>query len=215
MPYPSAHLRVAWFGDGWSQQEEWSTGLRIDGTTMPTDAQMTSLDSAFAVLIATSALATSNAVRYLGVKVSPQDADGLYGAGTAKEKIRSTVQVGNSANTGLPQSTVVATLTTATPRGPANEGRMYLPATSNTAGVDGRMLSATAVSINSAVVTFINSVNAIGIGQVSVFSKGTPLSPGGAKRPVTGVRTGRVIDTQRRRRNRITELYVSAAVGNP
>ena len=212
MPFPNPHLRVTWFGDGWSQQEEWSTGLRINGVVMPTDAQMTSLDSAFSALFADAALSTSGAVRYLGCKVAPQDVNGLYGnTGVAKEKIRATPQALPTTATGLPQATVVATLTTATPRGRANEGRMYLPATWKVASADGRISSGDATAIATAVVTFINAVDAVGLGAVSVFSKGNLLTPAGAVRDVKGVRIGRVIDTQRRRRNRIAEMYVLAA----
>lgn len=210
MPFPRPHLKVTFFGDGWSQQEEWSTGLRLDGQTMPTDAQMTSLENAFVALFGNSALVTSQHVRYLGCKVAPQDVSGLYGAdGNAKEKLRTTPLAGTGTG-GLPQATVVATLTTASPRGLANEGRMYLPSTGMLPIADGRVMATTATGVATAVVTFLNAVDAIGIGNVAVFSK----TREGAARDVTGVRVGRVIDTQRRRRNHIPELYVTAAT-NP
>jgi hypothetical protein len=213
MPFPNAHLRVTWFGDGWASQEEWSTGLRINGIAMPSAAQLDSLDAAFAALFSNPNIVTTRAVRYLGVKVAPQDVNGLYGAsGVAKEKLRATPLATTNAG-GLPQATMVATLTTATPRGLANEGRMYLPATTLVPADDGRIVAGIAESYRDAVVTFINAVDAVGLGPVSVFSKGTPKTPGGAVRDVTGVRLGRVVDTQRRRRNRIPEMYVSAATG--
>ncbi len=214
MPFPSAHQRIVWFGDGWTQQEEWSTGLRVNGTVPPTAAQLEALDNAFAPLMNSLNIFVTNSVRYLGVKVAPQDVNGLYGVdGQARERLRETPIIGGGQG-GLPQATIVATLTTATPRGLANEGRMYLPATGRTAGADGRIAEGMANGIRQDIITFIAAVEAVGIGTVSIFSKGTPTQPGGAVRDVTGVRIGRVIDTQRRRRNSIAELYVSGAVGN-
>lgn len=211
MTYPSSHLRVTWFGDAWMQQEEWSTGLRLDGTTLPTTAQMDALDTAFQTLFSSSAAKTSYGARYWGVKVAPQNSEGLYGeTGQAVEKIRPAVHF--TANSGgLPQATLAVTLTTGTLRGLANEGRMYLPATSHLPSDDGRITLAQADALRSVVVDFIVAVNAVGLGPVTVFSKvGT-----GAKRAVNGVRVGRVIDTQRRRRNQISEEYRYAAVPPP
>jgi hypothetical protein len=173
---------------------------------MPTPAQLTSLDNAFASLFSNNGLSVVAAIRYLGVKVSPQNADGLYGGdANAVEKIRAAPLVGPGVG-GLPQATIVASLKTATPRGLANEGRMYLPSSSRMPEVNGRLPSSTAEVIANLVATFISSVNAVGLGDVTVFSK----TREGAARKVTGVRLGRVVDTQRRRRNQITELYVDA-----
>lgn len=214
MPFPNAHLRVSWFGDGWAQQEEWSTGLRLDSTAMPSDAQMQALDAAFGALFTNPNLAITSSVRYLGLKVAPQDVNGRYPADAqSKEFLRATPLQTNGAG-GLPQATLAATLTTATPRGLANEGRMYLPATVIQPAADGRVSTGIAEDYMEAVITFINAVNDVGVGLVTVFSAGTPKTPVGAKREVTGVRVGRVVDTQRRRRNSIAELYVSAGLGN-
>lgn len=210
MPFPRPHLRVTWFGDAWAQQEEWSTGLRLDGTTLPTPSQLEALDTAFAILFSGPGVAPANGVRYLGVKVAPQDVNGKYGAeGQAVEYIRPAPLTANF-GTGLPQATMVATLTTATPRGLANEGRMYLPATVHRAAPDGRVVEGVATDLLSAMQNFLPAVDAVGIGQVTVFS----ATRAGAARDVTGVRIGRVVDTQRRRRNRIAELYVSGSLGN-
>jgi hypothetical protein len=202
---------LAFSGDAWSQQEEWSTGLRIDGVAMPTPAQMTSYDTAFAALFSSSALQTAAQVRYLGVKASPQNVDGKYGAeGLSVERLRPTPLDGGTGG-ALPQATIAATLTTITPRGAANEGRMYLPATAMKPAGDGRITVAEALAIANAVATFLSAVNNAGAGRATVFSKGTPTAPGGAARQILAVRVGRVIDTQRRRRNQIAELYVANA----
>jgi hypothetical protein len=174
---------------------------------MPSAAQLTSLDNAFATLFSGTSLSVLSAVRYLGLKVSPQNVEGQYGGDSvnAVEKLRTTPLVGAGA-AGLPQATIVASLKTAMPRGLANEGRMYLPASARMPDATGRLPVQTAEQIASAVATFVSSVNAVGLGNVTVFSK----TREGAARAVTGVRLGRVVDTQRRRRNQIAELYVDA-----
>lgn len=215
MAFPSPHLRVTWFGDAWNSVEEWSTGLRIDGETMPDATQMTALDTAFNALYVNTALGTSGGTRYLGLKVAPQTEDGLYGDGVnSLEKIRVTPTAGPGL-VGVPQNTIAATLTTALSRGLANEGRMYLPCTNHKAAVDGRITIVQAEAIRAAMITFLDAVNDVGIGRITVYSRGRKeggtYGPGAAH-AVTGVRIGRVIDTQRRRRNHLAEEYVTGVI---
>jgi hypothetical protein len=55
-------------------------------------------------------------------------------------------------------------------------------------------------------VALIGAINGAGAGPVSV---GSSLGAGSLL-PVNGIRLGKVVDTQRRRRNAIAEEYVSA-----
>jgi hypothetical protein len=209
MPFPRAHTRIAWSGIGWNSQEEWSTGLRLDSVAVPTAAQMSSLSAAFVTLYNSAALQTSSGLTYLGLKAAPVTVDGKYPAGASAVEWVHPTGIGTSHPSGLPQATIAVTFTTATKRGLANEGRMFLPATSLTPSSDGRITNAQATSIANAVVSFVNAVDAVGVGSATVFSQVRE----GAARDITGVRVGRVIDTQRRRRNNIAEMYVTAATG--
>lgn len=107
------------------------------------------------------------------------------------------------------QNSVAASLTTDLQRGRGHMGRIYLPTGSQPLGVDvnGQMSTGVAVTIASAVAVLLNSMNNIGGGKVCVFSKIGQLTV-----PVTAVKCGRVVDTQRRRRSSLDDIHV---LGSP
>lgn len=125
------------------------------------------------------------------------------------------------------QNTVAVTLTTALPRGLASKGRIYLPPSMQYVVSGAGIMSALAAQeIGSSIRTLINLINAEAlVGNVQILSKGKGVANWdpvkhkvtythptvGAAQNVTGVRCGRVIDTQRRRRRGLVEQpYVAA-----
>lgn len=112
----------------------------------------------------------------------------------------------NAAGVGMPtQISVVASLGT-TRAGATGKGRIFLPWTGHNLQSDLRLSVADAQSIANAVQLLVTNLNAIALlGTVSV------VSSKGYATPVTSVRVGRVIDTQRSRRNARDESYVTAA----
>lgn len=116
-----------------------------------------------------------------------------------------------------PQIAVAATFLTASDRGLANKGRIFLAGMSGTnLGTDagtGLIASNGNTIIRDAVAAFVTAVNnnpgfdaEFGGLDVHVVSQGNAFLPGVARK-VTGVKVGRVWDTQRRRRNQLDELY--------
>jgi hypothetical protein len=102
---------------------------------------------------------------------------------------------------GLPQGTQAVSLQTALRRGPAHAGRFY-PPTCSPVMIDGRVAAAeTALQAGSAS-QLISDINGSNAGKVVVFSQIGPVT-----NDVTGVRVGRVVDTQRRRRRNLLEDY--------
>nr|CRY96618.1 hypothetical protein [uncultured prokaryote] len=207
MPYPRAHLLVSWLGDAYSQQEEWQVGLRLDGTELPTIEQMEELDEAFATLVSSQGTGLPGGRRYIGLKVAPIGTNGRYPPDeNAVEYLRPSPIPGSTTG-GYPQIALVLSMRTARTRGYASNGRMYLPTAETPSDSSGLITLSTADSaaLNGAV--FIGAVNAVGLGAASVMS----TVGAGLIEPITAVRVGRVIDTQRRRRNQLPESYSAAS----
>jgi hypothetical protein len=113
------------------------------------------------------------------------------------------------------QTALAVTLTTAYSRGPAHAGRFYLPLPAWNLGLDGRLTDVSAASTAASASAFIKNLS-------DMPGVDVPASPGvvvmsrkaggAVTRKVTGVSVGRVLDTQRRRRNKLDEGYKSSTV---
>jgi hypothetical protein len=110
----------------------------------------------------------------------------------------------------VPQSTVVLSLRSGFTLGGGNYGRMYLPHCSFAIpNNDPRASAADAAALATAGAGFLNNVSGILNDSIdatvfpAIMSQTTPPTGKG----VTQVAVGRVVDTQRRRRNRLSEEY--------
>lgn len=135
--------------------------------------------------------------------------DGKYFPGTfARDGVYGTGVSGGGSTYFAPLATACAsTLVTAAPRGQAALGRIYLPPIATAPAADYRWTAVDADARSTAVASMLTAITPI-IGNVAnVMSRGTPKTPAGLSRPVTGVKTGRRPDVQRRRAKQLTELY--------
>lgn len=108
-----------------------------------------------------------------------------------------------------PQCSRVVTLLTATP-GSSFRGRMYWPKVTtglNTSGVDASVNQGFADAYARSLRTMAEIAPSTSAGQVAVVSLSKALVT-----PVTRIRVGNVIDTQRRRRDSINETFFSSTV---
>lgn len=132
----------------------------------------------------------------------------------------SPVMDGGGTSVSMPaQTSLVLTLTSEIQRGTGSKGRMYLPGiNSAVTGATGKLLSSYVLALSAQLKTFVDGVNADPDipDRVILASRGnrTVLLPGGDiiyinphNKNVTGLRVGDVYDTQRRRRNGLTEAY--------
>ena len=101
-------------------------------------------------------------------------------------------------------ATVISLITASATR--HGRGRFYLPPLA-TGTVDGGLISAaTITSLDTAWTAFFDSLNTDGVNPV-VRNRTGHIST-----PVTSARVGNVFDTQRRRRNKLVEVYTAIAV---
>lgn len=239
MTFPNAHGYVSVIGSAYGGTERWQFGFRIDPAPVGNQATADSLapyiqawwhgDAPYVGGVDVFGSLTTHTLDE--VKVAQIDVDGKYklDVPSASHFFVPTIAGVSAPNAGqLPQGTVVATLTTDVPRGLASKGRMFLPPSANyLIGTDGRMTASQADKIRDSMLRLIRAINADSlIGNVTVFSQGRGVptynadkkrveytfpNPG-AKHVVTGVRVGRVVDTQRRRRRSLVEAPEAAVL---
>lgn len=136
------------------------------------------------------------------------------GAGPAKVELKFKAghkPIGASSTSALPpQCSVVASWGTAV-AGRHGKGRIYLPApVTSQVTTDGGLLSSVPQgAIASSTADLIAALNYSGVGADSYADAIVTGAPWTKYSKVASVRVGNVIDTQRRRRNQITETYVS------
>jgi hypothetical protein len=109
-----------------------------------------------------------------------------------------------------PQITIVGSLRSTTIHGKATHGRMYLPGIATSIDITtGKMPSGQVNTLATAFQTFVNGLNTDSPGTevVALCSK-----IGAVTQAVTHVEIGDAYDTQRRRRNGLTEVYVNKTI---
>ena len=207
MPYPAPHGYLTILGDSYSGTEEWQTGIRFTGTLPPDEAQFGLVDAAVSTFLQTTALRFPAGHRYIGLKWAPQDVNGRYPEGAdSVEWLRPSPLSGNVSG-GFPQIALVTSWRTARTRGRASNGRSYWPSVQVVNAGTGRFPLAEGTSVATAAATLIGSLNDAALGTAAVMSS----VGAGLVEPITGVRVGLVMDTQRRRRNGISEEYTEVA----
>lgn len=224
MAFPLRHNVLTLFGS-LPAGEIWQTSFKFAGDTVPfpvildevTELQgfvnddsaggawSTKLTALFAPLNQANALLQ-------GIRASAVNDSGRVTA-TADRSF----SIGGTGVGAMPnQIAVVGSLLSATP-GPTGRGRVYLPASGITITPStGAMANPTTATVNTAlaglvdkIVATANAAGASGSYHVVVASSGG-LSAAPANHIVTTVKVGSIPDTQRRRRNRMREIYSSA-----
>lgn len=114
------------------------------------------------------------------------------------------------------QCSIVCSLRADPDRGLGAKGRMYLPGINKLISSTGKISVGSADDISLGMQTFINNINADFDlpGTVINASRGRtlPIPAPGVNRVVSSIKVGDVYDTQRRRRNSLTEVYSTRAI---
>jgi hypothetical protein len=208
-PFDQAHLYLQW-GGKLPGGEEWSCGVRLAGTPASAVADAATLiDDCIgpvAALHSTAGL-INNAAKLSYVKLNAIGTNGNYMVDTTNETTFADISGGGTGTPRHPNQVALAvSLTTGFSRGRAHRGRFYLPLPQLVdLDANGLVPTSYADTAKTAANTFLGAINGMGASwDMAIFSRkdGGPLH-----RAVTGVEVGRVLDTQRRRRNRLVENY--------
>jgi hypothetical protein len=217
--------RVTLFGNAWQGAEEWSTGFWLGHAESaagdPSQAQADAMRTLWQTFFTSANAQISNVFNTVGVKLSqyPSGSDQVDPQFTVFSYYGTPI-VGNKAGSPTlpPQIAVVASLHADPSMGLAGKGRMFLPGCHLGLNTDGQISPTERNNLCLAMQAFLQSVNnsAAIPGEVINASKGRIGVPFAApvNRYVRSVRIGSVYDTQRRRRNGLTETYSSQAVAS-
>ena len=226
-PYAYRVTRVTIEGTFGASGEIWTTGFYMGNVSadadLPTQQLADDIRTAYTTFHTTAGSYISNSCNFTGVKVSSIGTDGKSDANdTVYSNPASPVQ-GARVEIWPPQISLAATLIGVSARGLASKGRMYLPGVvrviDNTYKIDGTNQA----SILTNVKNFITACNAstatpnvVILASHGQLNKDRTPKLGGlgpVNHEVTAVRLGNVYDTQRRRRNGLTENYQTQTLG--
>lgn len=240
MTYPNEHSYVTVIGDAYGGTERWQFGFRLQPKSVGNQAVADAIsvhvrnwwDAISPYSTGVDKFHSLTTHRLTEIKCASIDVDGKYPADEPSAShfyVPGAVGGTNPPAGTIPQATMACTLTTALPRGLASKGRIFVPpsGTMLPETADGKVSAARAGEMAASIKRLINDINADPlVGNVAIFSRGrgvpsynavkhrveyTYPNPG-AVQLVTGVRVGRVVDTQRRRRRQLTELPVATAL---
>lgn len=223
MAYPKESLKLDFLFRIFNTVEIADTGLHISTLgSAPFDAVASLalwnvgdledlLGNLSTMLMAAGGLRFADYGQLVGAKLAAIGTDGRYLAEPLEASQTPTTGVSSDV---VPQNSVCLSLWSGLSLGRANHGRMYLPYTQfafNAAKPFTEAGTTAGLAANAA--SFIGQVNAkadlrtAGAGVVNLSKVGT-----GTVKAVAYVRVGRLVDTQRRRRNRLTEEHSQVAV---
>lgn len=212
MTYPHNFLRLQVGGSLYGvEQFSWSLSLadwelNSEPSTPPTEVPQGIIDAVVAFHTNTW---VSNVAKIEFIKLNEIGVDGRYVSDdTTVVHDFATPVAGAGANTGTwPQLSVAVSLLTEAKRGLAHRGRFYPPAIMAVPAA-GKISAGLPLTVANAATMMINAINASIPEYDVVVASGVR---GGAFRRVSQVVVGDVIDTQRRRRTSIPEVYTPAA----
>jgi hypothetical protein len=207
---------VTIFGNSYDGAEEWSTGFylgQLDSDVgTPNEAMAAAIKSAWATFFGAGANMIGYRWKTDGVKIAHLKTDGKTDLDNVVTSYFTTPVAGPSTGIGFPpQVSVVATLLADNGRGLAGKGRMFIPGVQQGLDATGHMGSPYPQTLATNLAAFFADIQSSFdvVGQLINASQGRIVAGGTGplNRAVTHVRVGNVYDTQRRRRNQLSEVY--------
>ena len=221
------HIVAQWGGrlGGTNSPEIWSNTLRIVGTSTNqqdlqdlADTWYEEFLSALNTLMQTGGYSTKARLDYLKLNAVNADGHQLPGATSARYAPADFPYGNGNIAQGAPQVALCVSFTTQAERGIAARGRVYVPSADTASGYfDPDTLQVPvghAEAVRNAWVTFLEDIaDNPGIDVANL--RAAVVSPLGSDpgnwHTINVVRVGRVLDTQRRRRNALKEAYTPTA----
>lgn len=191
----------------------WQCTLHMEGAGMPTaDAALDDLVKDLSTWMVASQSASSAALAWVKFNEIDPVSRRYKSATETYERILTTPVRGSVEGNGMPQQTLCVSLLTGAKRGLASRGRFYPPATVLSLGSDGTVSNTGVNLVAQAARTLINSLNNWPGTDTPLGGQVVVLGGNGTTRNVTAVSVGNVMDTQRRRRNKLRESYTTIAL---
>ena len=191
----------------------WQCTLHMEGAGMPTaDAALDDLVQDLSTWMVASQSASSAALGWVKFNEIDPVSRRYKSATDTYERILTTPVRGSVEGNGMPQQTLCVSLLTGAKRGLASRGRFYPPATVLSLGSDGTVSKTGVNLVATAARTLITNLNNWPGTDTPLGGQVVVLGGNGVTRNVTAVSVGNVMDTQRRRRNKLRESYTTLAL---
>lgn len=227
MAYGGQFLRLSWLFHTLGAPEIAVTDLNVSNGPGWTgaaaalaelsDGTLENIADEMSTLLGSSYMSWANYSVLDGLKVAAISTAGEYLGGPKLFEYPTTPPQGNDGNV-LPQASVVLSLRSSLVTGVGNYGRMYLPHTALPldTGVPYAGGTATTEVAGDAATFFLNVYGHLA-GDItqSVYFPIMSQAAGSPMKSAVTVGVGRVTDTQRRRRNKISEEYAFQAIALP
>ena len=192
------HRATGRFGDG----EQWTFGIYSEGSGS-VDAAATAWDNAVSAFFSTE-LAARISDTVTTLSTSTASIDETTGRQITRRELTNT-SGGTSTSPSLPyQVTPVVSLRTALATR-AGRGRFYVPSLAVDQVADGRMLPDAQSDLADSAVAMMDALGTGGLVPVIFHRTGSPGVPQFSTTQVIMIDVGDVLDTQRRRRNKLVE----------
>lgn len=221
--YANSHVKVTIFGTHMDGNEEWATGFHIgatDGGSGNFDVSQAWVDALLPLwqtFFTSSSTAIINVCKTVGIKAGVVIGEtGKFDVDTIKTATYGTPVAGTSTSPIFPAQVALVAQLRAAGTGLGTKGRMYLPGPAHSMQGNGKIAASNALTVAQNLRTFFDAAETATdspgyIINVSKGRVGVPFTAPINKR-VTEIRVGDVYDTQRRRRNGLTESYSTATL---
>jgi hypothetical protein len=217
--FPFKTVRVTIEGSCFGGSEVWTTGfyLGTEGADAadPTQTNVDNIATAWQTFFTHANSKFNSQYKTHRVKAVNYAASGAPDLASLKIKDYAPDIAGASTGVNLPpQCSLVGTLRSTIVHGKASHGRMYLPGINASVAADGRISASDRDAIGLKFKEFITNVRGYAgmPGYPILIAKGQPIIIAAQAKYVYSVRMGNVYDTQRRRRNGLTETYYDALI---
>lgn len=224
MAYAWTYIKLSWGGSMADGEEIWTCGLHFANQnadvlggawTSIDETVMSDIAEAISTMHGTSGLSIPQDVRLEWVKVALIGRDGRYEK-APKEHIYPIFKPGGTTGAYIPQVATVVTLQSDKYKDPGKFNRYYVPSLGPTGSGDYKHTKAKTDSIAEANSTMLNELNNIfdGLsGQMGLRAAAVNQRTASYEY-ITKVKVGSILDTQRRRRNKLVEEYSEFPVSN-
>ncbi len=203
------------YGTAANPLEIWRTGVNVQagsgpsapGVILPARAQAIydGFVTAYMGNVRSSCVLTACDIRFIGaLGRQPTEPDGSF-TSTARHEANTPGSMSGGVQYPF-QIAYVASLLTAR-SGPEGKGRMFLPTPGFALENDGRLPAALGGQVAEPLVNWIRLINTQFAADGADPRRVSVISSKNLSSPVTGMRVGRVLDTQRRRRGDLLEGY--------
>lgn len=220
MAYAYKVNRITFHGTSFDGGEEWSSGFYMGYTdqdaSAPTEGDLAFVAGVWETWFEASASKVSSAWKTVGCKSALLNVNGTTDLDNVVYfNYPAPITGGYTGGQHPPQISLVVTLKSGIPRGLGANGRMFLPGISQGIQSNGKIIDVARDEMADQLQDLFDGINtAWNTGYLINASQGRTVAPTSPplNAKIETIKLGNVYDTQRRRRNQLSEAYASRVI---